>query len=116
MQTVERLELPSDTYHALEEIARFQGIPPARVVENLIRQYYSKESLRTLRKEYRELIHKDLMQVITREEEQRLEAVCSQINEIERQSEINLLSEERANEIENRFDLLERKINALPDL
>ena len=86
IQTMERLELPADTYHALEQIARARSITPSELVEELIRQLQTMESLASLRQEYQRLTDKALMRTITRAEEKRLDAICDELNAANRQA------------------------------
>ena len=75
VRTVEPLELPSATYQALEQIARFQGITPAGVVEKLVQQFQLRENLPALRLEYQRLADRELNRTITAEEEAHLEQI-----------------------------------------
>ena len=86
IQTTERLELPADTYHALEQIAAFQGVTLAAMIEQWIQQHRTRENLVSLRQEYQRLTDKALTQTITRAEEKRMDALCAEINAANQQS------------------------------
>ena len=86
-QTIERVELPADTYHALEQIAAFQGVTLAAMIETWIEQHRANENRQALRREYQELISKDLGRTLTKAEEARLDTICDELNALGRQSE-----------------------------
>ena len=85
-QTIERLELPTDTYHALEQIARARSVSPSELVTDLVRQFQAMENAAALREEYQRLTDKALTRRISREEEKRLDLICAEINAANRQS------------------------------
>ena len=122
VQTVESLELPRETYLALEQIAQFQGITPRKVIESWIQQHQSKEKLSALRQEYQRLIDKELMETLTPKEEKRLEIVCDKINAIEMDSQAMQQGQRRLEEVEERLDEigehfreLRNTLESLPD-
>ena len=115
MQTIERLEMPSDTYRALEQIAAFQGVTPLRVVEGWLQQHRTMENLRELRREYLELIDKDLGRTMTQQDAARLALVCEELNAVEMQSETAQNWQRQADAIDAKFDAIEREIAALPE-
>ena len=112
---VEHLELPSATYQALEQIARFQGLTPAGVVEKFVQQFQLRENLHALRQEYQHLADRELNRTITAEEEARLEEVCDQINAIEMQSEANRLWQEQADKMNALLSDLKHTLESFPD-
>jgi uncharacterized coiled-coil DUF342 family protein len=114
MQTTERLELPTDTYRALEQIAAFQGMTLAAMLETWVQQYRTNQNLSALRREYQELTDKDLARTLTPKEEKRLVRICKELDDIEMQSESSRHWQQQADAIDARFDALERAISALP--
>lgn len=113
-QTIECLELPTETYRALEQIAAFRGMTLAAMVETWVQQYHTEDSLSALRREYQELIDKDLARTLTPQEETRLARVCEELDTIEMQSQANQNWQKQADAIDARFDALERAISTLP--
>ena len=115
MQTIERLELLSDTYQAIQKIAAFQGVTPLRVIEGWMQQYRTAEKLRELRREYQELIDRDLGRTLTEKDAARLALVRGELNAIEMQSEAAQNWQRQADAIDAKFDAIEREIAALPE-
>lgn len=120
-QTMERLELPIETYHALEQMARFDGTALPVAVKRMVRERLSKQ-LRAFRREYQRLLGKEFAQTITDEEKQRMEIVGSHISTIEMQSEVVQSHRKAVEAIETRFrgidtqlDELQHRVEALPD-
>ena len=112
---MEQLELPSETYHALEHIAKLQGVTLLGTIERWIQQFQQVEQLHLLRNEYHELIDKDLADTLTNADSERLDIICTQINEIEMQSETSKYWQQKADNIDARFEELKRTISALPN-
>ena len=79
-QAIERLELPADTYHALEQIAALEGVTLAAIIEQWIQQRRTKESLFALRQEYQRLADKAMTRTLSPVEEKRMEALCAAIH------------------------------------
>lgn len=113
-QTIERLELPTETYRALEQIAMLQGVTLVAMLEGWVQQYRTTESLHALRWEYQELVDKDLARTLTPQEEARLAIVCEELDAIEMQSEGSRIWQKQADAIDARFAALERALSALP--
>ena len=112
-QTIEHLELSTEAYHTLEQIAQKQGVTLSRAIENLLQPFQTKERLDDLRQEYHRLVTKDLARTLTPEDEERIDVVCQQLNAYERQ--FYPQREQRAKEIDARLERLEHLIQSLPD-
>jgi len=115
VQALERLEVPLPTYHALEGIAKAQGSTPLKIIEGWIEQYEAQETRWSLRHEYQRLIEKDLNQSLTASEAQRLDAVCDELNALEKQSPNNAAWETQAEAIDTRLAQIHRLLVALPE-
>ena len=111
-QTVEQLELTPHTYQMLEQMAQARSTTPAKIVEALIRQFQVAESLASLRQEYQLLTQKALMRTISRAEEKRMDAICIQINVLNRQIDQEQIREQR----DRQADALIEKSEHLLDL
>ena len=108
-QTSERLELPSDTYHLLEQMAQARSIPLPELVAKMVRPFQAQEDLDALREEYRRLTDKALMRTMTRREEKRRDALCAKIDAASRQSNAGRMLEQsnrRADEIIEKSEAL----------
>ena len=113
-QTIERLELPADTYYALEQRAQEKGCPPDEYLHRMLTQEKKKDELyEQLAEEYQRLIDKDLARTINAEENKRLETVVARLNLIEELSDETRLREQKAAAIDAKFAELESRINAL---
>lgn len=75
-QIIERLELPTETFRALEQIAQVDGSPLSVVVNQLVKEKLTKQ-LRSLRREYQRLVGKELTHSLSREEKARLRSSLS---------------------------------------
>jgi len=114
-QTIENIRLSSDEYRNLEEIAQSKGVDPSAVVGNWITENIIQYRLETLRKEYRDLIQKDLHRTITEAERSSLEKVIGEVNALEMQTVAYKHWERSVEAIDRQFEELEQRINALPN-
>ena len=83
MQTLERLDIPSNTFQALEKIARQKSITPTRMVQGLVQQYEQQQQIDALNAEYNELSSKALLRTIDSREEKRMNTVIGKILSLE---------------------------------
>ena len=111
-QTVERLELTPHTYHILEQLAQARSTTPAKIVEDMVRQFQATESLASLRQEYQRLTEKALMRTISHAEEKRMDTICLQISALARQADQEQIREQR----DRQADALIEKSEHLLDL
>ena len=116
VQTVERLELPAETYLALEKSAGEIGCKIEEYLHHLLYREKKKEELyEQLEQEYQQLISRDLSRTITAAESQQLETVIARLNMMEELTENYRFREQRALEIDQKFIELERQIDALAE-
>lgn len=112
---IEQIALPSDTYRALEKIAQVRGVSLPMLLDTWIQEHLSQDTLHALRQEYQELTDKELNRILTGEEKARLETVCTQINEIEMQSEASSRWQERTREMNTLLQDMKRTLASFPD-
>ena len=115
MPTLQHLELPSNTFDALEQIAQFQGRTLLGVIEGWVHQHKDTQNLTALRQEYQALIDKDLQRVLTPEEAERLEVICVWINTLEAQTDAYQHWQQFEKKMDARFEELQRTLSTFPE-
>ena len=114
IQTIERLELPTETYHALKQQAQERGCPMNEYLQRMLTQEKKRDELyEQLAEEYQRLIDKDLARTITAEENVRLENVVVRLNLMEELFDEQRFREQKAAAIDAKFAELESRVNAL---
>lgn len=100
-QAIEQVNLTFRTYHILEQMAQARSLTPSELLEDLVWHFQALENLAVLRREYQQLTDKALERTISPAEEKRMDAICVELNALNRDANKEHILEQRNRQADN---------------